>query len=54
MGDEPTFLVCSDVSPDVFRFSESAIRNHILRKGMLPAGADERELFPAAKSCGRL
>jgi galactokinase len=45
LTDEPSFLVCSDVSPEVFQFSESGIRNHILRNGMLPAAADEREFF---------
>lgn len=45
LEDEPSFFVCSDVSPEVFQFTESGIRDHILRKGMLPSGADERELL---------
>jgi galactokinase len=46
-GEGPGFLVFSDVSSEVFWMPESSVRDHILRKGMLPQGGDEREILSA-------
>jgi galactokinase len=42
----PLFVVGSDVSPDVFVVSESGIRDHMLRKGILEACESDSALVP--------